>query len=149
MEMAAYSATLAPQKPAGRNGVGAVCARARASNKPSASSVDGRSRVGRRVRDLAGSFASQLGGWATLSDTMAANVRRAAELSALAERARAEALRDGNVDPLALVRLEGAAGRAVKALALDRKREPAAQSPSEYLTRRATERAGERSGSAP
>jgi hypothetical protein len=55
---------------------------------------------------------------------MAANVRKAAELTALAEQTRAAALRDGNLDPLALVRLEGAANRAVRALMLDSKREP-------------------------
>jgi len=80
--------------------------------------IDGRSQLGRRVRDLAESFAAQLGGWPTLSDTMAANVRKAAELTALAERARADALRDGSVDPLGLVRLEGATGRAVRALGI-------------------------------
>ncbi len=82
--------------------------------------IDGRSQLGRRLQDLAESFAAQLGGWAGMSDMLAANVRRAAELSTLAEQTRAEALRAGNVDPLALVRLEGAATRAVRALGLDR-----------------------------
>ena len=84
--------------------------------------IDGRSQLGRRLHDLAENFACQFGGWAGMSDMMAANVRRAAELTALAEQTRAEALRDGNVDPLAVVRLEGAATRAVRALGLDRKR---------------------------
>jgi hypothetical protein len=88
--------------------------------------LDGRSELGRRIRDLANAFADQLGGWPGLSETMAANVRKAAELCGLAERARAEALRSGNVDPLALVRLDGAANRAVRALGLDKQREPAA-----------------------
>jgi len=89
-------------------------------NQPS--KFDGRSALGRRIRDLAHGFAEQLGGWPVLSDTMAANVRKAAELSALAEKARADALRDGNIDPIGLVRLEGASNRAVRALQLDRKR---------------------------
>jgi len=44
-----------------------------------------------------------------MSDTLAANLRKAAELSALAEQVRADALRNGNVDPIGIVRLEGAA----------------------------------------
>jgi len=96
--------------------------RARSTNRPQKMVIDGRTELGRRVRDLAETFALRLGGWAALSDTLAANVRRAAELSALTEKARADALRNGNVDPLGLVRLEGAANRAVRALQLDRKR---------------------------
>jgi hypothetical protein len=95
--------------------------------------IDGRSQLGRRLRDLAENFAAQLGGWPALSDTMTAAIRRAAELTALAEKTRAEALRNGNFDPLVLVRLEGAASRAVRALALDRKREPERQTLAEYL----------------
>jgi hypothetical protein len=96
-------------------------------------SIDGRSRLGRRVADLAEDFAQRLGGWASLSDTMTANIRRAAELSALAEEVRANALRDGNIDPIGVVRLEGAASRAVRALQLDRPREPAPMSIEEHL----------------
>src|SRR5580704_11205301 len=118
MELATNSRPSEQQKPAGSKLVGKSYARARASNKPSAPTVDGRSQIGRRVRDLAEDFASQLGGWRALSDTMAANVRKAAELTALAEQTRAEALRNGNVDPLALVRLEGAADRAVRRLGI-------------------------------
>jgi len=47
--------------------------------------IDGRSALSRRLHDLAECFASQLGGWAALSDTMTANIRGAAELTALAE----------------------------------------------------------------
>ena len=46
-------------------------------------SIDGRSRLGRRVADLCEDFAQRLGGWASLSDTMIASIRRAAELSSL------------------------------------------------------------------
>jgi hypothetical protein len=120
------SSALAPRSPFGRS---------RVTNRPSKMVLDARSELGRRVRDLAHAYAELLGGWAALSDTMAANVRRAAELVALAENARADALRNGNTDALGLVRLEGAANRAVRALQLDRKkREPgAAPSLSEYL----------------
>ncbi len=95
--------------------------------------IDGRTQLGRRLHDLAASFAVQLGGWSVLSETMAANVRKAAELSALAEQTRADALRNGNVEPLALVRLDGAATRAVRALGLDRKRSPIGPTLGEYL----------------
>ncbi len=92
--------------------------RTRISNKPRRMVIDGRSQLGRRLHDLAESFAAQLGGWPALSDMMAANVRKASELTALAEQSRAEALRNGNIDPLALVRLEGAADRAVRRLGI-------------------------------
>jgi hypothetical protein len=98
--------------------------RARTTNRPRKMVIDGRTPLGRRIRDLAESYAEQVGGWATLSDMMTVNIRKAAELTALAEKARADALRSGDVDPLALVRLDGAANRAVRALQLDRRREP-------------------------
>jgi hypothetical protein len=107
--------------------------RARFSNNPRKMAVSARTALGRRILDLADGFAVELGGWSAVSETMATNVRKAAELSALAERARGEALRDGDIDPVALVRLEGAATRAVRALGLDRKSEPRGQSLSAYL----------------
>jgi hypothetical protein len=113
--------------------------RSRLSNKPHKMAIDGRSQLGRRLHDLAASFAVQLGGWSALSDTMAANVRKAAELSALAEQSRTEALRNGNIDPLALVRLEGAANRAVRALNLDRKHGSSGPSLAQYLAARDAE----------
>jgi hypothetical protein len=118
IEIAPYSPRLrAP------TGVRPTNNRSRISNRPRRMAIDGRSQLGRRLHDLAQDFAAQLGGWPGLSDTAAANVRRAAELTALAEQKRAEALQDGSVDPVGLVRLEGAAGRAVRALGL----KPAAQ----------------------
>jgi hypothetical protein len=53
--------------------------------------------------------------------TQAAAILKAAELTALSEQMRAAALRGEAVDPLALVRIEGAARRAVVDLGLDRK----------------------------
>jgi hypothetical protein len=86
--------------------------------------IDGRTDLGRRVRDLAESYALRLGGWPALNDMQAAAVRRAAELCALSEKARADALQQGNVDPIALARIEGVADRAVRRLGLDKRREP-------------------------
>jgi hypothetical protein len=96
--------------------------RSRTTNRPRKMALDGRTALGRRVADLAESYAAALGGWPALTDMQAANVRRAAELAALAEQARADALRTGNSDPTALVKLDGAASRAVRALGLDRQR---------------------------
>jgi hypothetical protein len=92
--------------------------RSRITNRPQRMAISGRSALGRRVADLAEGFASQLGGWSALSPIMAANVRKAAELTALAERLRQEALRNGNVDPAAVVKIEGASNRAVRSLGL-------------------------------
>lgn len=80
--------------------------------------VSGRTATGRRLRDLADGFAEVLGGWSKLDNTAAANVRRAAELTVLAEQSRAHALRHGCTDFTGLTRLEGYADRAVKALGL-------------------------------
>src|SRR5262245_36717017 len=107
--------------------------RARSTNRTQKMVIDGRTELVRRVCERAETFAPRLGGWPALTDTMAASVRRAAELSALAEQARGDALRNGNVDPLGLVRLEGAANRAVRALHLDRQREPTAPTLQQYL----------------
>jgi hypothetical protein len=54
-----------------------------------------------------------------------ASVRCAAEMQALFEKARADALHEGRADPDALVRLEGASNRAVRRLGIDRPRAPA------------------------
>lgn len=94
--------------------------RSAATNDPRRSAgVSGRTAEGRRIRDLVESYVTSLGGHAGLSDTQLADVRRAAELKVLAERARAQALQQpGVVDLTALVKLEGAADRAVRRLGL-------------------------------
>jgi hypothetical protein len=102
--------------------------------------IDGRTDLGRRVRDLAESFALQFGGWSALNDMQAAAVRRAAELGALAEKSRRDALLGGACnDPLALARLEGVAARALRALGLDKRREPTGPTLHEYFAARAAE----------
>ena len=81
--------------------------------------INGWTALGRRLRDLADSYVVKLGGWDALTDMQAAAVRRAAELMALAEQTRANALRNGCADPVALARLVGCADRAVRRLRLD------------------------------
>ena len=78
--------------------------------------VDGRTRWGRRIRDLCEVFAQRLGGWDVLNDMELAAVKRAAELMTLAEQARANALQGCHIDPDMLIRLQGAADRAVRRL---------------------------------
>jgi hypothetical protein len=92
--------------------------RGRVTNRPRKMAIDGRGKLGRRVRDLADAYASGLGGWPNLTELQAAAVRRAAELCALCEQERAVALREGRGDPVGLVRLEGMASRAVAKLNL-------------------------------
>jgi hypothetical protein len=96
----------------------ALKTRCRRTNGKLVAGLDGRSALGRRVRDLADDFAAQLGGWPTLTPLQATAVKRASELSALAEEVRADALRNASIDPLALSRLEGCADRARRALGL-------------------------------
>ena len=81
---------------------------------------------------MADAYAAQLGGWPALTAMQTAAIRRAAELTALAEQARAEALRNAVFDPLALSRLEGCADRARRALQLGQ-REPQRQTFREKL----------------
>jgi hypothetical protein len=84
---------------------------------------DGRSALGCRIRVLIKEYTSIVGGNAG-NPMMAAAIRRAAELQALAEDARAAAVRNGTFDPIALARLEGIADRAKRALNLECKRGP-------------------------
>jgi hypothetical protein len=73
---------------------------------------------GRRRRDLVEGFLSALGGPEAVSPVVAMQVRRAAELLTAAEMVRADMLNGQAVDMLALVRLEGAASRAVRGLGI-------------------------------
>jgi hypothetical protein len=93
--------------------------RSRLTNKPRKMVIDGRSPLGRRVRDLAEFYAVKLGGWRVITDMQAAAIRRAAELAALAEQARTEALQNATVNPDQLIRLENLARRAERVLGLN------------------------------
>jgi hypothetical protein len=93
--------------------------RSRLTSKPQRPAVSQRSALGKRLRDLADAFAERLGGWPALSVPTAAAVRKAAELVALSEQMRRDALRNGCVtDPDRLLRFEGIAARAIRALGL-------------------------------
>jgi hypothetical protein len=101
--------------------------RAKVTNNPRRMAIDGRTPLGRRLRDVADQLADGLGGWSALSDLQAASVRKSAELQALAEDARARKLNgatDVTLDDL--VRLDRLAEQSVRRLGLDRKRERAA-----------------------
>src|SRR4051794_31595434 len=78
--------------------------------------VDARTWLGRRAKELAEGIASQVGGWASLTASQVADVRRAAELNAFAEQVRADVLRQGAVlrDIDAVLRLEGLAARSTR-----------------------------------
>jgi len=79
---------------------------------------DGRTPLAYRIRALVKEYAAAVGDGAS-NPMMAAAIRRAAELQALAEQARADAVRNGAFDPIALARIEGCADRAVRKLRLD------------------------------
>jgi hypothetical protein len=80
--------------------------------------------LARRRRDLVEAFTAALGGEDALSDVAAMYVRRAAELLTMAEMARAAMLNGQPTDMLALVRLEGAASRAVRLLGVKIEKPP-------------------------
>jgi hypothetical protein len=84
---------------------------------------DGRSAIAVRIRALTKAYAERLGSAANDPAT-AASVRRCAELEAIAEQFRADAIRTGNFDPFAMARAENLAARAKRALGLDRLPEP-------------------------
>jgi hypothetical protein len=110
--------------------------RSKITSRPRKPVIAATSTYGKRLRDLMELYAEALGGWSKLSDITAANVRKAAELTALAERARHEALRNGvGIDQWdQLIRLENLAARSVKALGLDqRRREQTGPTLEEYV----------------
>jgi len=80
----------------------------------------GRTPAGRRRRDLVNAFIEALGGPDKVTSVQLTDIRRAAELTALAEETRGRALCEGiaAVDLQGLIRLEGAASRAVRAMGI-------------------------------
>jgi hypothetical protein len=95
--------------------------RSRLTNDPlRIAGMDARSARGRRLRDLIEQFAAALGGLNTLDRQTLDDVRRAAELTMLAEEARVDLLRrGGDANALAgMVKLENAVDRSVRRLRL-------------------------------
>jgi hypothetical protein len=91
--------------------------RARSTNDPRwLRGIDGRTEIARRRRDLIEALVAALGG--KPSDVAMLDVRRAAELTAIAEEARRQALQGAAVDLAALARIEGTADRAVRRLGI-------------------------------
>lgn len=112
--------------------------------------LDGRTLIARRRAELIGAYTEALGGAAALTESQCVAVRKAAELTALSEQARADAMREGTSDPIklsAMIRLESTATRAVKALGI----QPGARklrTLDDYLQERAAKATGEPSGEA-
>jgi hypothetical protein len=106
--------------------------------------LDGRTTLARRRRELIAVYTAALGGAAALSEGQAIDIRKAAELTALAEQARARAMREGFADASelsAMVRLESTAARAVRALNIKPGAgEPKPPSIAEYAARKAAEK---------
>lgn len=81
--------------------------------------LDGRTRAAQRTRELIRTFIAALGGERAVTGARLVDVKRAAELSAIAEQARAAALQDASAYDLAeLVKLEGVADRATRRLCI-------------------------------
>jgi hypothetical protein len=93
-----------------------------ADKRPSQGGIlDNRTRRARRRRELIEAYSSALGGDAALTDGQRIDVRKAAELTALAEDCRALAMQQGAGGPgaiSALVRLESSSARAIRALGI-------------------------------
>jgi hypothetical protein len=93
-----------------------------ADKRPSQGGIlDGRTRRARRRRELIAAYSSALGGPAALTEGQRIDIRKAAELVALAEDCRALAMQEGPGGAYAIsamVRLESAADRAIRRLGL-------------------------------
>ena len=84
-----------------------------------AARTDGRSWGARRTKQLTGEWVHRLGGPDAVDTVTLGRVKRAAELCAIAERARADALQGGGDGLDNLVRVERLADLAVRQLGLD------------------------------
>jgi len=93
--------------------------------------IDGRTRSGRRARELARQFEAALGDGITDGQRLA--IARAATLTAIAENRRMRALAGEPVLLDDLVRIERLAAQAVRNLGLDKRREPAEPSLAQVL----------------
>jgi hypothetical protein len=130
----------------------AATAIAVAERKPSKGGVlDGRTLVARRRRELIDIYADALGGPAGLSAGQLIDIRKAAELTALAEAARGKAMREGLTDAAemsAMVRLESTAARAVRALNITAAGASKPRSLADHIAARAAKAASEPPGEA-
>jgi hypothetical protein len=123
-----------------------------ADKRPSQGGIlDGRTRRARRRRELIEAYSNALGGDRALTEGQKVDIRKAAELVALAEDCRALAMQEGpgGAGALsALVRLESSSTRAVRALRLPPPNAAAAvPSIHDHAAKRAAERANPAEGS--
>lgn len=83
------------------------------------SDVDGRTRAGRRAKELAQSFEAALGGADSLTDGQRLAIARASVMTAIAEDARLRRLNGEPTNLDDLVRLDRVAAQAVRALGIN------------------------------
>lgn len=102
--------------------------------------IDGRSAEARRYRDLAMSFADDLGGSACLTEAQRALVRQAAALSVQSERLQGAMLRGEEVSDEQMTRVANSLARTLQRLGI-RKRADRKLSVPEYLAQRDARRA--------
>jgi hypothetical protein len=95
--------------------------------------VDGRSSAARRFRDLALSFASELGGESALTEPQKALVRHAAALTIQSEALHASIVRGEPVDSEQLVRVSNTLARTLKDLGILTKAKVVPPSLKDYL----------------
>jgi hypothetical protein len=136
------SAAVSAPSPIRSFGVELPCRqRARRTNDPLADTNTNTAR-GRRIADLVRAYLRALGN--PIEIERQAAVIAAAELQVLAEEARASALKqsNGGADLDQIVRVQGAADRALRRLGI-KPGKPAAPSLAEHLAKRAAERVGE------
>ena len=109
--------------------------------------LDGRTKLARRAKQLARAFEAERGG--ALSDAQMVAVKRAAEMATIAERTRALWLAgDWKTTGTDVVRIDGAARRAILDLGLPTSNVRPAESLEEYLARTAADTDDDQSGAA-
>jgi hypothetical protein len=101
--------------------------------------IDRRGRLGKRVAELTAMFAAAVGGEQTPMRKL--KVERAAQLTALAELARGDFMRDGKGTLDDIVRLERKADQAVRSVGLTDAKPKSKLTVPEYLAQRDAQRA--------
>jgi hypothetical protein len=122
--------------------VGSTVAKRQLADRPPSRGgiLDARSSVGRRRRELIRVYTEALGGPSALTEGQLIDIRKAAELVALSEQARARAMQEGTGgagELSAMVRLESTAARAVRGLGI-KPAQPKRRTLAEYLANRPT-----------